>query len=56
MPSPDLSAAAGTTLASGDGIRVSVQNADSGSCSYDSVTVGASRQAHPVTAWGARDR
>ncbi|MFF8191508.1 hypothetical protein ACF05L_11765 [Streptomyces bobili] len=46
---------AGTTLASGDGIRVSVQNADSSSCSYDTVTVGASREAHPVTAWGARE-
>ncbi|MFJ4644844.1 hypothetical protein ACIP6Q_15020 [Streptomyces bobili] len=46
---------AGTTLASGDGITVSVQNADSGSCSYDTVTVGASREAHPVTAWGARE-
>ncbi|MFE9677633.1 hypothetical protein ACFYO5_26500 [Streptomyces sp. NPDC006259] len=46
---------AGTTLASGDGVKVSVQNADSGSCSYDTVTVGASRDPHPITAWGARE-
>ncbi|OQD53330.1 hypothetical protein BM536_027920 [Streptomyces phaeoluteigriseus] len=46
---------AGTALASGDGVRVSVQNADSGSCSYDTVTVGASGEAHPITAWGARE-
>ncbi|MFJ3495010.1 hypothetical protein ACIPPJ_15650 [Streptomyces sp. NPDC086091] len=43
------------TLASGDGIRVAVQNADGVNCSYDSSTVGASRDRRPVTAWGARE-
>lgn len=46
---------AGTALASGDGVKVSVQNADGSSCSYDTVTVGAARDPHPVTAWGARE-
>ncbi|MFF8968801.1 hypothetical protein [Streptomyces sp. NPDC014995] len=46
---------ADATLASGDGIRVSVQNADSVGCSYDSVTIGASRSPRPLTAWGARE-
>ncbi|MFJ4690917.1 hypothetical protein [Streptomyces sp. NPDC088766] len=46
---------AGAALASGDGVKVSVQNADGSSCSYDTVTVGASRDPHPVTAWGARE-
>lgn len=37
-----------------DGIRVSVQNRDSNSCSYQSASFGAARSPHPVTAWGAR--
>lgn len=49
VPRPDA------TLASGDGIRVSVQNADSIGCSNDSATVGASTSPHPITAWGARE-
>ncbi|MFI6034011.1 hypothetical protein ACIBBD_07550 [Streptomyces sp. NPDC051315] len=46
---------ADATLASGDGIKVSVQNADSVGCSRDTVTVGASRSPRPLTAWGARE-
>ncbi|WP_330348934.1 hypothetical protein [Streptomyces sp. NBC_00582] len=46
---------AGTTPAVGDGITVSVQDADSGSCSYESATIGAARSPQPVTAWGARE-
>ncbi|MFH9858753.1 hypothetical protein [Streptomyces sp. NPDC017202] len=45
----------GTTLTSGDGVKVAVQNADGSSCSYDTVTVGASTDPHPITAWGARE-
>ncbi|MGV9942559.1 hypothetical protein [Streptomyces sp. NPDC003401] len=46
---------AGAALSGGDGVRVSVQNADGSSCSYDTATVGASGDPHPVTAWGARE-
>ncbi|MEU1178836.1 hypothetical protein ABZ464_14515 [Streptomyces sp. NPDC005820] len=45
----------GSTPAVGDGITVSVQDADSGSCSYESATIGAARSPQPVTAWGARE-
>ncbi|MFH8802880.1 hypothetical protein ACH4F6_25305 [Streptomyces sp. NPDC017936] len=45
----------GAALGSGDGIKVSVQNADGVRCSSDSVTVGASRSPRPLTAWGARE-
>ncbi|MFC9287197.1 hypothetical protein [Streptomyces sp. NPDC057052] len=45
----------GAALASGDGVKVAVQNADGNSCSYDTVTVGASTDPHPITAWGARE-
>ncbi|MGC9378714.1 hypothetical protein [Streptomyces sp. MH13] len=38
-----------------DGIRVSVQDADGGSCSSDSATFGASHSPRPVTAWGMRE-
>ncbi|MFK0117389.1 hypothetical protein [Streptomyces sp. NPDC090994] len=38
-----------------DGVRVSVQDADGGSCSLDSATFGAARSPRPVTAWGARE-
>ncbi|MFI6657003.1 hypothetical protein ACIBL8_15985 [Streptomyces sp. NPDC050523] len=44
----------GAKLSVTDGIRVSVQNADSNSCSYQSASFGAARSPHPVTAWGAR--
>ncbi|MET7655464.1 MULTISPECIES: hypothetical protein [unclassified Streptomyces] len=46
---------AGAALSAGDGISVSVQDADSVRCSSDSVTVGASRSPQPLTAWGARE-
>ncbi|MFG2573536.1 hypothetical protein [Streptomyces sp. NPDC048481] len=46
---------AGSELAVGDGISVSVQDADSTSCSRDSAIVGASKSPHPVTAWAARE-
>ena len=45
---------AGATLSLTDGIRVSVQDADSHSCSYESANFGAARSPHPTTAWGAR--
>ncbi|WP_460067685.1 hypothetical protein [Streptomyces sp. YKOK-I1] len=45
----------GSTPAVGDGITVSVQDADSGSCSFESATIGAARSPQPVTAWGARE-
>ncbi|MEU0677894.1 hypothetical protein ABZ330_34435 [Streptomyces sp. NPDC006172] len=45
----------GAPLAIGDGIRVSVQDADGVNCSSDSVTVGPARSARPITAWGARE-
>ncbi|EPD56090.1 hypothetical protein [Streptomyces sp. HGB0020] len=45
---------AGATLSVQDGIRVSLQNGDSNSCSYESASFGAANSPHPVTAWGAR--
>ncbi|MHC3470267.1 hypothetical protein ACYF6T_16300 [Streptomyces sp. 7R007] len=45
---------AGSAPAATDGIRVSVQNADSHSCSYESASFGASHSPRPITAWGAR--
>ncbi|WP_371670279.1 hypothetical protein OG985_23200 [Streptomyces sp. NBC_00289] len=44
-----------TTVTAGDGIRVSVQDANGNSCSFDSATIGASRSPHPVTAVGTRE-
>ncbi|WP_425587889.1 hypothetical protein [Streptomyces marokkonensis] len=38
-----------------DGIRVSLQDADGGSCTSDSATFGAARSARPVTAWVTRE-
>ncbi|MFB7653743.1 MULTISPECIES: hypothetical protein [unclassified Streptomyces] len=38
-----------------DGIRVSVQDAEGGSCSSDSATFGAAHSPRPVTAWGMRE-
>ncbi|KOX43910.1 MULTISPECIES: hypothetical protein [Streptomyces] len=38
-----------------DGIRVSVRDADGGSCSVHSATFGAARSPRPVTAWGVRE-
>ncbi|MEU6256559.1 hypothetical protein [Streptomyces sp. NPDC047043] len=45
---------AGAKLSVTDGIRVSVQDADSHSCSYQSASFGAAQSPHPITAWGAR--
>ncbi|MFV8188324.1 hypothetical protein [Streptomyces sp. AF1B] len=45
---------AGAALSVQDGIRVSLQNKDSNSCSYESASFGAANSPHPVTAWGAR--
>jgi hypothetical protein len=45
---------AGATLSVTDGIRVSVQDADNHSCSYESASFGAAKSPHPITAWGAR--
>ncbi|WP_332874974.1 hypothetical protein [Streptomyces geranii] len=44
----------GTTVSSSDGVKVSVQDADARSCSYDSTRFGASRSPHPVAAWASR--
>ncbi|MEU9333101.1 hypothetical protein AB0D49_08040 [Streptomyces sp. NPDC048290] len=41
--------------ASGDGVKVTVEDTDGGSCSYDTETIGATRSPHPVVAWGARE-
>lgn len=46
---------AGAALSVGDGISVSVQDADSARCSSDTVSVGASKSPQPITAWGARE-
>ncbi|GGL99841.1 hypothetical protein GCM10010129_49380 [Streptomyces fumigatiscleroticus] len=47
--------APGSTVSAVDGVRVSVQDADGHSCSYESETFGASHSPHPVTAWGSRE-
>ena len=44
----------GTTVASSDGVKVAVQDADARSCSYDSTRFGASHSPHPVAAWASR--
>ncbi|MCX4882108.1 hypothetical protein OG971_21590 [Streptomyces sp. NBC_00847] len=44
----------GATLSVTDGIRVSVEDGDSHSCSYESASFGAAKSPHPITAWGAR--
>jgi hypothetical protein len=45
----------GSTISAVDGVRVSVQDADGQSCSYDTTTFGAARSAHPIAAWGWRE-
>ncbi|MGW0706568.1 hypothetical protein ACWD4G_11510 [Streptomyces sp. NPDC002643] len=47
---PDVGAA----VASADGIRVSVEDADAHRCSYETTRFGATRSARPVTAWASR--
>ncbi|WP_330289390.1 hypothetical protein [Streptomyces sp. NBC_00576] len=44
----------GATVASSDGVKVSVQDADARSCSYDSTRFGPSRSPHPVAALASR--
>ncbi|MEU4653488.1 hypothetical protein AB0G32_06010 [Streptomyces sp. NPDC023723] len=46
---------AGGEVVAVDGVRVSVRDADGGSCSLDSATFGAARSPHPVTASAARE-
>ncbi|GGU26631.1 hypothetical protein [Streptomyces daghestanicus] len=38
-----------------DGVRVSLRDADGGSCSLDTATFGAARSPRPVTAWARRE-
>ncbi|WP_367321973.1 hypothetical protein [Streptomyces sp. HUAS ZL42] len=45
----------GATVSASDGIRVSVQDGDSRTCSVETTTFGAARSPRPITAWGARD-
>lgn len=44
----------GATVSSSDGVKVSVQDADARSCSYDSTRFGPSRSPHPVAASASR--
>ncbi|MGW0332454.1 hypothetical protein ACWD0J_11385 [Streptomyces sp. NPDC003011] len=46
---------AGTTVSATDGIRVSVQDANSRSCSIDTASIGTDRRPRPLTALGTRD-
>ncbi|MFE9608177.1 hypothetical protein [Streptomyces sp. NPDC006012] len=46
---------AGATVSASDGIRVSVQDANGGSCSYGSARFGAGMSPRPVTALGMRE-
>ncbi|WP_411149614.1 hypothetical protein [Streptomyces sp. A30] len=45
----------GATVSAGDGVKVSLQDADSHTCSVDTVSIGAGRSAHPITAMGERE-
>lgn len=47
--------AAGSTVSANDGIRVSVQDADGGSCSFDSERFGTVHSPRPIAAWAARE-
>ncbi|MYR41208.1 hypothetical protein [Streptomyces sp. SID5910] len=44
----------GDELTAVDGVRLSVRDADGGTCSLDSAAFGAARSPRPVTAWGVR--
>ncbi|MGW5638886.1 hypothetical protein [Streptomyces sp. NPDC003832] len=46
---------ADATVSASDGIRVSVRDADGGSCSFETETYGGGRSARPITAVGARE-
>jgi hypothetical protein len=45
----------GSTIAVVDGIKVSVQDTEGRSCSFDTASFGAARSPHPVAAWGMRE-
>jgi hypothetical protein len=45
----------GATVSTGDGLRISVQDADGRLCSTDTVHFGPTRSPHPVTAGAARE-
>ncbi|MFE9440550.1 hypothetical protein ACFYO2_16335 [Streptomyces sp. NPDC006602] len=45
----------GAAVSAGDGVKVSLQDADSHTCSVDTASIGAARSAHPITAMGERD-
>ncbi|KUO21460.1 hypothetical protein [Streptomyces dysideae] len=49
VPSP------GSTVSASDGIRVTVQDADSRLCSHDSEIFGSVRSPRPIAAWGWRE-
>lgn len=49
VPRPD------SEVSSGEGIKVSLQDADGRTCSTGTTWFGATRSPHPVTAWAARD-
>ncbi|WP_405734513.1 hypothetical protein OG885_22805 [Streptomyces sp. NBC_00028] len=46
---------AGTTVTATDGIRVTVRDGNSRSCSVESAYVGPGRSPRPVVAWGSRE-
>ncbi|EGX58426.1 hypothetical protein SZN_18002 [Streptomyces zinciresistens K42] len=45
----------GSAVAASDGVKVSVQDAEGRSCSFDTTTFGAVRSARPIAAWGSRE-
>jgi hypothetical protein len=47
--------AAGASVASSDGLRVSIEDVDAHRCSYGNARFGPTRSAHPVTAWASRE-
>ncbi|WP_189220237.1 MULTISPECIES: hypothetical protein [Streptomyces] len=47
--------APGATVASSDGLKVTVQDVDGHSCSSDTARFGPTRSPHPVTAWVVRE-
>ncbi|RZB18780.1 hypothetical protein StrepF001_15715 [Streptomyces sp. F001] len=49
VPAPDA------TVSAVEGIKVTVQETDGSSCSFDTTTFGAGRSPHPIAAWGARE-
>ncbi|PIM70601.1 hypothetical protein CTU88_18800 [Streptomyces sp. JV178] len=47
--------AVGASVASSDGLRVSIEDVDAHRCSYGNARFGPTRSAHPVTAWASRE-